>query len=142
MADMRGKLNGINNSLANSASTARSIGSITRGGSSSGKPSTANSNYDRADNTVGTEKAKNIRYNQANDRHNQMLKNESAVASNQEAHNRAGAGQAQRKKFDVASSQLEGFKAAGHLPGIVSVNPNLNTKQSWHGKLAAKLGKK
>mgnify|MGYP000013989604 CR=1 FL=1 len=121
MADIQGKLRGINQMLNTAVSATRSAGRIARGGSASGKPSSANPNYDGVS-QFGARSASNMRANIAQSKHNSMLKNEAATAKNQAAAKTAQASKARNNKFNA---DFEAMKQ--HSP----IHKALNNKQRW-----------
>ena len=122
MANIQGKLQGINHKLGNAVSAARSMGRVARGGSASGKPTSADPNHDGLS-QFGAKSASNMRYNIAKDKHNAMLKNEAATTKNQAAAKTAQASKARNTKFNA---DFEAMKQ--HSP----VHGALNQKQRWH----------
>ena len=103
------------------ASLNRAVGRVARGGSASGRPTTANPNYDGVS-QFGARSASNMRANIAQSKHNDMLKNEAATAKNIAAHKTAQASKARNSKFNA---DFEAMKQ--HSP----IHQALNNKQRW-----------
>ena len=103
------------------ASLGRAAGRIARGGSASGKPASANPNYDGVS-QFGARSASNMRANIAQSKHNNMLKNEAATSANSAAFKQSYVNKNRNAKFNADFNAMK-----QHSP----IHSALNTRQNW-----------
>lgn len=98
------------------ASLNRSIGRLARGGSSSGKPSSANPHYDGYS-QFGVRSASNMRYNIAKNKQNEMMKNEAAEKAGYAAFRQSRANKVRNAKFNA---DFNAMKQSSPIHGALS----------------------